>query len=101
MIGGYGEFLYENLFKLYNEKYWQTELDRMGVEWVGNRFYQPSIDEVLYGSYTDETPNVYYASEMRYPKKGGYFEFIRSIAEDAEKQNKLHFNKKAVILIPR
>ena len=96
LIGGYGEHMYENIFKLYNEKYWQTELDKMGVEWVGNRFYQPSIDEVLYGSFTDETPNVYYASEMRYPKKGGYFEFIRSIAEDAEKKDKLHFNKKAV-----
>lgn len=100
LIGGYGEFLYENLFKLYNEKYWQTELDKMGVEWIGNRIYQPDIDEVLYGSYTDETPNVYYASEMRYPKKGGYFEFIRSIAENAEKQGKLHFNKKAVRIDP-
>lgn len=96
LIGGYGEFLYENLFKLYNEKYWQTDLDKMGVDWIGNRIYQPDIDEVLYGSYTDETPNVYYASEMRYPKKGGYFEFIRSIAEEAEKHGKLHFNKRAV-----
>lgn len=32
LIGGYGEFLYENLFKLYNEKYWQTDLEKMGVE---------------------------------------------------------------------
>ena len=96
LIGGYGEFLYDNLFRLYNEKYWQTDLDKMGVDWIGNRIYQPDIDEVLYGSYTDETPNVYYASEMRYPKKGGYFEFIRSIAEDAEKHEKLHFKKKAV-----
>lgn len=100
LIGGYGEFLYENLFKLYNTKYWQVELDKMGIGWIGNRIYQPDIDEVLYGSYTDETPNVYYAGEMRYPKKGGYFEFIRSIAEDAEKQGKLHLNKKAVRIDP-
>lgn len=100
LIGGYGTFLYENLFKLYNEKYWQTELDKMGVDWIGNRIYQPDIDEVLYGSYTDETPNVYYASEMRYPKKGGYYEFIRSIAEDAKKQSKLFFKKKAVRIDP-
>lgn len=96
LISGYGEYMYENIFKLYNEKYWQTDLAEMGVQWIANRFYQPSIDEVLYGSYTDETPNVYYASEMRYPKRGGYFSFFGYIAEEAEKNGNLHFGKKAV-----
>ena len=100
LIGGYGEFLYENLFKLYNEKYWQTDLEKMGINWIENRIYQPDIDEVLYGSYTDKTPNVYYASEMRYPKKGGYYEFIRFIADEAQKQGKLHLNKKTVKIDP-
>lgn len=100
LISGYGEHMYENIFKLYNEKYWQTDLAKMGVQWIANRFYQPSIDEVLYGSYTDETPNVYYASEMRYPQKGGYFSFFRCIAEEAEKNGNLHFGKKAVKIDP-
>lgn len=94
LIGGYGDFLYEHLFRLYNEKYWQTDLEKMGVNWIENRIYQPDIDEVLYGSYTDETPNVYYASEMRYPKRGGYYAFIREIADSAEKQGRLHFGKR-------
>ena len=96
LIGGYGEFLYENLFKPYNEKYWQTDLGNMGVEWIGNRLYLPDIEELLYGAFTDETPNVYYASEMRYPRNGGYYSFISEIAELAEKNGKLHLNKKAV-----
>lgn len=96
LIGGYGQYLYDNLFKLYNEKYWQTDLEDMGVEWVENRIYQPNIDEVLYGSYTDETPNVYYASEMRYPKKGVYYSFFSAIADKAFECGKLHFNKRAV-----
>lgn len=100
LIGGYGEFLYENLFKIYNEKYWQTDLGEMDIDWIGNRIYQPDIDEVLYGSYTDETPNVYYASEMRYPKRGGYYTFIKGIADEAEKQGRLHLNKKAVRIDP-
>lgn len=95
LIGGYGDFLYEHLFKLYNQKYWQTDLGKMGVDWIGNRIYQPDIEEVLYGSYTDKTPNVYYASEMRYPKQGGYYAFIKEIADSAEKQGKLHLRKKA------
>ncbi len=96
LIGGYGEFLYENVFKLYNEKYWQTNLADMGVEWIGNRLYLPEIDELLYGAFTDETPNVYYASEMRYPKKGGYYSFFANIAERAERTGNLHLNKRAV-----
>lgn len=100
LVGGYGEFMYENIFRLYNEKYWQADLDKMGVQWIENRIYQPSIDEVLYGSYTDETPNVYYASEMRYPKNGGYYSFLRCITEEAEKNGKLHLNKKATKIDP-
>ena len=96
LIGSYGEFLYENLFKLYNEKYWQTNLENMGIEWISNRFYQPDIDELLYGAFTDDTPNVYYASEMRYPKSGGYYSFFSDIAEHAESSGKLHLNKRAV-----
>lgn len=95
LIGGYGDFFYEHLFKLYNQKYWQTDLEKMGVGWIGNRIYRPDIEEVLYGSYTDKTLNVYYASEMRYPKQGGYYAFIKEIADSAEKQGKLHLRKKA------
>jgi hypothetical protein len=29
--------------------------------------YQPSIDEVLFGAMTSQTPNTYYVKEMRYP----------------------------------
>lgn len=96
LIGGYGEFLYQKLFRLYNEKYWQTDLEKMGVAWIGNRLYLPEIDELLYGAFTDETPNVYYASEMRYPKENGYYSFFSDISKLAETNRKLHFNKKAV-----
>ena len=95
LVGGYGDFLYQNLFKLYNEKYWQTDLENMGTEWIGNRLYLPDIDELLYGAFTAETPNVYYASEMRYPKKNGYYSFFSDIAKLAERNGKLHLNKRA------
>jgi len=90
----YGEYLYENLFKPYNEKYWCVKLDELGVEWIGNRIYQPTLEEVLYGSYTSDTPNTYYAKEMRYPEHGGYRDFIAPIIEDAERKGKIHYGKK-------
>lgn len=96
LIGGYGEYLYDNLFSLYNGKYWQTDLGQMGIGWIGNRIYMPNIDEMLYGAFTDETSNVYYANEMRYPQNGGYYSFFSEIADKADMAGKLHLCKKAI-----
>ena len=93
MTQQYGEYLYEKLFKLYNEKYWCFDLGEIGVEWIGNRLYQPSLEEVLYGSYTDKTPNTYYAKEMRYPKEGGYGSFFQNIAKNADNNNQIKYEK--------
>ncbi len=92
----YGEYLWEHFFKPYNSKYWDIDLGTLGCDWIGNRIYQPSIKEVLYGSYTDETPNTYYAPEMRYPENGGYYAFIKAIVDRAEDGGKIHYNHKAV-----
>ncbi len=96
----YGDWLYENLFRPYNEKYWCTPLEELGTDWIGNRIYQPSLEEVLYGSYSSRTPNTYYAKEMRYPRQGGYFSFLSGIAGKAEKAAKIHYGKKAVRILP-
>lgn len=92
----YGDYLWEHFFEPYNKKYWDTDLEALGVEWIGDRIYQPSLEEILYGSYTNETPNTYYAPEMKYPKNGGYYSFIKPIVEEAEKQGKIHYGYKAV-----
>lgn len=90
----YGEYLWTHFLEPYNNKYWDIDLGELGCDWIGNRIYQPSIEEILYGSYTDKTPNTYYAPEMRYPKTGGYFEFVKLIARHAEKASKIHFGYK-------
>ncbi len=87
----YGQYLYDELFEPYNKKYWCTDLEEMDICWVGNRFYRPNIEEVLYGSYTDKTPNTYYAKEMRYPEIGGYRGYIDGIISIAENIGKIHY----------
>ena len=69
-----------------------TEAKNLETKWVGNRLYQPSVDEVIKGSKTDETPVTYYAKEMRYPKKGGYKAFLGKLAEGQD----LRYNQKVV-----
>ena len=70
-------------------------LEELGINWIENRIYKPTLDEILYGAFTDETPNTYYAKEMRYPKEGGYFNFIKEIVESAEKEKKINYRKRA------
>ncbi|MCI9008968.1 MAG: hypothetical protein HFI13_12760 [Lachnospiraceae bacterium] len=92
----YGDWLYEHLFRPYNEKYWCTELKELATDWIENRIYRPTIDEVLYGSYSPETPNTYYAKEMRYPCGGGYEAFLISIIEQAEEDKHIKYQKKVI-----
>ena len=95
-LSRYGQYMWDNLFYPYNKKYWCVPLDELGISWIGNRIYQPTLEEVLYGSYTQETPNTYYAKEMRYPLKGGYYSYIADIVKEAEGNDSIHYNKKAV-----
>jgi protoporphyrinogen oxidase len=44
--------------------------------------YRPSPEEVLRGAMTNETEMVYYAKEMRYPKNGGYKNFLTALAHE-------------------
>jgi protoporphyrinogen oxidase len=82
----YGNYFSKKYPSRYTRKYWCCEAVDLTTEWINNRMYQPSIDEVLYGAMTDETPNTYYAKEMRYPEKGGYRAFFEHIAEHMDIQ---------------
>ena len=86
----YGNYFAEHFPMVYTRKYWMKEAHELRTEWVGSRLYQPSVDEVILGSKTSETPTTYYAKEMRYPKIGGYKGFMREFAKSAD----IHYNAK-------
>lgn len=75
----------------YTKKYWTIPADKMSTDWIGKRLYRPSIDEVLLGAMTEETPQTYYLPEMLYPKKGGYRTFLEPLIPELD----LRLNKKA------
>ena len=79
----FGDYFAENFPMRYTRKYWMREARDLRTEWVGQRVYQPSVEEVIKGSKTAETPITYYAKEMRYPKYGGYKAFLKTMAEVA------------------
>lgn len=94
LVQQYGNYIAERFPVKYTRKYWTVEANQLSNEWVGNRMYRPSIDEVLFGAMTDETPHTYYAQEMRYPKIGGYKGFLNPLLSEST----LHTNKKAILI---
>ncbi|MCI3926321.1 FAD-dependent oxidoreductase [Paenibacillus sp. TRM 82003] len=76
LISQYGRFVADRYPIRYTRKYWTVDAERLTTDWIGRRMYRPKLKEVLRGAFTSETENVYYAPEMRYPKKGGYRAFL-------------------------
>ena len=86
LLHQYGEAISVRYPLRYTKKYWTVEARELGVNWVGNRMRRAEFKEVLRGSMTGETPNTYYTSVMRYPKKGGFKSFIEPLYKDANIQ---------------
>lgn len=80
LVHQYGNGIADRYPKKYTEKYWGCDASELTTTWIGNRMRRAEIDEILRGALVQGDANHYYANEMRYPKKGGYFEFIRGIA---------------------
>ena len=80
----FGNYFAENFPIKYTRKYWTVEAKELSTTWCGVRWYKPSIEEVLRGSFTNETPNTYYAKEMRYPKYGGYKNFLTHMEKNCD-----------------
>lgn len=80
----FGDYFAEHFPMVYTKKYWMCEAKDLETKWVGQRIYQPSVEEVIQGSKTADTPVTYYAKEMRYPNRGGYRGFFSSLADDTD-----------------
>lgn len=88
----YGDALSERFPLRYTRKYWQTEAKNLSTQWIGNRMRRANLEEILFGAFTDKTPNTYYTKEMRYPKFGGYKSFIADLIAEAD----IRLNRRAV-----
>ncbi|WP_104401022.1 protoporphyrinogen/coproporphyrinogen oxidase [Vibrio penaeicida] len=78
----YGYAISQRYPRNYTRKYWGMEAENLSTTWIGSRVRRADIREVLLGAFEKRDDNHYYASEMRYPKTGGYFQFIKAISEE-------------------
>lgn len=84
LLHQYGEKIAERWPLRYTLKYWTLDASELGTAWIGNRMRRADLREVVLGSVSDNPPNTYYISTMRYPERGGYRAFLQPLLETTD-----------------
>ncbi|MBA3375317.1 MAG: FAD-dependent oxidoreductase [Actinobacteria bacterium] len=83
LVMSYGKTFAEEFPAAYTRKYHTTDPRNMTTDWIGPRMYRPSLEEVLRGALAPGAPNVHYVTGFRYPKRGGFADYLRKFIEAA------------------
>lgn len=67
----------------YTRKYWTLEPEQLDPSFIGSRLGFPDVDEVVAGARGDLGENKHYITTARYPTRGGYVAYARTLAEGA------------------
>src|SRR6185437_9735219 len=78
LYSSFGKAFAENFPMKYTRKYHTTEAANMSIDWLGPRFYRPTLQEVLQGALSPTPKNdyVHYVTHFRYPSEGGFRLFL-------------------------
>jgi len=77
-----GEEIAERFPVRYTKKYWTVHPELLSTDWIGNRIYRPSLEEVLLGAMSDKTSFVYYLPQMFYPQKGSFKSILKPLVDN-------------------
>ena len=81
---GYGKTFARTFPMQYGCKYHTTTADNMTTEWCGERLYRPSLEEVLHGALSANTPDLHYIDHFRYPTHGGFASYFNLFLQDTD-----------------
>ncbi|MBD3271351.1 MAG: NAD(P)-binding protein [Elusimicrobia bacterium] len=84
IIRNFGHAIAKYFMLPYNQKIWQTDLNAITTEWVKDYVPQPSTEQVLKGSLTDEDSTLGYNTEFYYPQRGGIQSLINALCSRVE-----------------
>ncbi len=80
----FGETFAKTFPEQYTKKYHTTEARNLTTDWLGPRLYRPKLEEMLLGALKPEALDVHYVDTFRYPKKGGFVEYLKNFLPKAE-----------------
>ncbi|MGQ0702400.1 MAG: protoporphyrinogen/coproporphyrinogen oxidase [Gemmatimonadales bacterium] len=97
LVASFGRAFAELFPMQYARKYHLTSAENLTTDWLGPRFYRPSLEEMLQGALSPSVPNVHYITHFRYPKQGGFAAYLHQFASLAD----LRLNHRLMRLDPR
>lgn len=97
LLANYGRTFASTFPFEYTRKYHTTHPENMATDWIGQRLYRPSLQEVQKGAQTAQTPDVHYVDHFRYPSNGGFGSYIYPLSNLAQ----LKLNYRAESIDPR
>jgi len=77
LLSSFGRTFAELFPMQYARKYHLTSADNMTVDWLGPRFYRPTLQELLRGAQSLKAPQNHYITHFRYPARGGFVSYLR------------------------
>lgn len=78
----FGNTLYEQYFKPYNEKVWRKDLKTISLEWLEGKLPMPTLEEILFNNMNHVTEMNMVHSSFYYPKKNGSQFLADRLSED-------------------
>ena len=79
----FGATFAETFPSTYTSKYWTVTPEHLTTDWVGERVYYPSVEDVTKGAQGPLPEQTHYIKKIRYPKRGGYMSYARRLVEGA------------------
>jgi len=92
----YGDFLVENFYRLYTEKYWHVPMAELATDWLGGRLLPSQVENIRAGATGHQEEKQAVFSKFRYPKQGGFFGMLKPLVDGVN----LQVNKRAVEVDP-
>lgn len=77
----FGNTLYEEYFKPYNEKIWKKDLTKVPLSWLEGKLPMPKIEEIFYNNIKQEKETKMVHSTFFYPKNNGSQFLANRLAE--------------------
>ena len=84
LLAAFGETFARTFPMEYGLKYHTTEAKNMSIDWLGERLYKPSLEEVFHGALSETTPDVHYIDRFRYPTHGGFISYLSDFLDHAD-----------------
>ena len=70
--------------EVYTRKYWTVESQDLTTDWIGNRVFLPSVEDVVAGARAPADRTTHYIQNVCYPLSGGYESFARMFTQGAD-----------------